>query len=154
VLLPNDYAMSVSEENSVMVVESGNGSYAQFVTAGHHVMAADEPERFGGHDTGPSPYEYLLAALGSCTAMTLRMYADRHGWALYQVIVKLRHEAARAADNSGAVDRFLRSIELSGNLNSEQRAKLLEIAERCPVSRTLQRPSQIVTELAPASAAA
>ena len=145
--------MSTTDETSVTVVESGNGPYAQFVTVGHHVMAADEPERFGGHDTGPSPYEYLLAGLGACTAMTLRMYADRHGWALRRVTVKLRHEAMRTADNTSTLDRFSRNIELSGDLDAEQRAKLLAIAERCPVSRTLQRPSQIVTELAPASAA-
>jgi uncharacterized OsmC-like protein len=82
------------------------------------------------------------------------MYAERHGWALRQITVELRHEAVRTADNSGIADRFMRRIELSGDLKSEQRTKLLEIAERCPVSRTLQRPSQIVTELAPPSAAA
>jgi uncharacterized OsmC-like protein len=71
--------MNNLDYKTVAVVESGNGPYAQFVTAGHHVMAADEPERFGGHDTGPAPYEYLLAALGSCTAMTLR-HVCRAAW--------------------------------------------------------------------------
>lgn len=84
--------------------------------------------------------------------MTLRLYADRHGWALRQMTVKLRHESARLADNSDPADRFIRSITLAGDLTSEQRAKLLDIAERCSVSRTLQRASQIVTELAEPSA--
>ncbi len=140
--------MNDAKNAEVTVVESGNGPYAQFVTAGHHVMGADEPERFGGHDTGPSPYDYLLAALGACTAMTLRMYADRHGWPLQQATVALRHEVARAPDGGGAVDRFVRRIVLSGDLDDEQRRRLLEIAEQCPVSRTLRRPSEIVTEMA------
>jgi putative redox protein len=143
--------MSSAGDKIVMVIESGKGPYAQFVTAGHHVMAADEPQQLGGRDSGPSPYEYLLAGLGACTAMTLCMYTARHNWPLRRVTVTLRHEAVRTADKKVATDRFLRNIELSGDLNGEQRAKLLDIAARCPVSRTLQHPSQIVTELSPKS---
>ena len=141
--------MNDTKPVEVTVVESGNGPYAQFVTVGHHVMGVDEPERFGGHDTGPSPYDYLLAALGACTTMTMRMYAARHGWKLQQASVALRHEVGRAPDG-GAVDRFVRRIVLTGDLDDEQRRRLIEIAERCPVSRTLRRPSEVVTETAPA----
>ena len=129
-----------------MVRESGNAPYGQIVFAGHHVTGADEPEHAGGHDTGMSPYEYLLAALGACTSMTIRMYADRHGWPVRQISVSLRHVAESGAD--GPIDRFERRIALTGPLSPEQRQRLLEIAEKCPVSRTLRRPSRVVTELA------
>lgn len=132
-------------EPKVIVTESGNGPYAQFVTAGRHVMGADEPERFGGHDTGPSPYEYLLAGLGACTAMTVRMYAARHAWKLDRVSVELRHDKVALEGAASKTDRFERVIHLEGDLADEQRAKLLDVAERCPVSQTLTRPSVIVT---------
>jgi putative redox protein len=130
---------------SVTVIESGNGPFAQFVTAGHHVMGADEPERLGGHDTGPSPYEYVMAGLGACTAMTMRMYADRHHWPLRKVTVALRHQVIAAEEGAG-VDRFVRTIMLEGDLSNEQRARLIAIAEHCPVSRTLRRASEVVTQ--------
>jgi putative redox protein len=133
--------------SQVVVQESGDGPYGQVVFAGHHVGGADEPERLGGHDTGMSPYEYLLAALGACTSMTIRMYADRHGWPVQRVAVALRHVAESGAD--GPIDRLERRIWLAGPLSDEQRRKLLEIAGKCPVSRTLQRASRVVTELAP-----
>lgn len=128
----------------VRVQESGAPPYGQLVFAGHHVAGADEPERAGGHDTGMSPYEYLLAALGACTSMTIRMYADRHGWKLDRVSVAMRH-----VQEAGPVDRFERHITLEGTLDAEQRARLLEIAEKCPVSRTLGRGSRVVSDLAP-----
>ena len=81
-----------SSPAQVTVTESGNGPYGQIVTAGHHVQGADEPERRGGHDTGLTPFEYLLAALGACTAITIRMYAERHGYALDRVSVALSHQ--------------------------------------------------------------
>jgi putative redox protein len=139
-------AMSELPANPVTVIESGNGPYAQFVTVGHHVMGADEPETLGGRDTGPSPYEYLLAGLGACTAMTLRMYSKRHGLPLDKISVELRHDRV-AGEDGGKVDRFARIIRLEGELNDVQRARLLEIAEKCPVSRTLQRASIIDTQL-------
>jgi putative redox protein len=133
---------------SVTVEESGNGPYAQFVTAGRHVLGADEPEALGGRDTGPSPYEYLLAGLGACTAMTLRMYAERKRWALSKTAVELRHEKVPAPDGGSKIDRFVRLIRLEGELDDEQRQRLLEIADRCPVSQTLQRGSIVETRLA------
>ena len=129
----------------VVVRESGNGPYGQVVSAGHHVAGADEPERAGGHDTGMSPYEYLLAALGACTSMTIRMYAGRHGWPLERVTVALRHVVETGPE--GPQDRFDRQIGLAGALSPEQRRRLLEIAGKCPVSRTLQRASRVVSEL-------
>ena len=146
--------MSDLVDHAVVVEESGNGPYAQFVSVGHHVMGEDESERFGGQDTGPSPYEYMLAALGGCTAMTVRMYANRREWPLEKVKVELRHEKLPPSGTGEAVDRFHRTIRLSGGLTDEQRRKLMQIAERCPVSRTLQRPSQIVTYLAENAATA
>jgi putative redox protein len=140
-------AMSNTFENTVTVVESGNGPYAQFVTAGRHVLGADEPEALGGRDTGPSPYEYILAGLGACTAMTLRMYATRQRWPLRRTAVSLRHEKIPAPDGKGKIDQFERDIHLEGDLTSEQRQRLLEIAEKCPVSQTLRRASVVVSRL-------
>jgi putative redox protein len=137
-----------SSAAAVTVVESGNGPYAQFVRAGRHALTVDEPEALGGHDAGPSPYEYILAGLGACTAMTLRMYAARHGWPLERVSVELRHARTQRPDRSGELDRFERLITLVGDLSDEQRDRLLAIAEQCPVSRTLRRPSEIVSRLA------
>lgn len=147
--------MGNSFENTVSVVESGNGPYAQIVTVGHHVLGADEPEALGGRDTGPSPYEYLLAGLGACTAMTLRMYATRQRWPLRRTSVRLRHDKIPASDGKTKIDQFEREIHLEGELTLEQRRRLLEIAEKCPVSQTLRRASVVVSKLledAPAQA--
>jgi putative redox protein len=140
--------MTDVSESSVTVVESGTGPYGQFITAGRHVMGADEPERFGGRDTAASPYEYLLAGLGACTTMTLRMYATRRSWPLERIAVKLRHEMTETADGAGKVDRFERVINPTGQLTAEQKSKLLEVAEKCPVSQTLRRSSVVVSQLA------
>lgn len=137
-----------SPNPAVTVTESGNGPYGQIVTAGHHVLGADEPERLGGQDTGLAPYELLLAALGACTSMTLRMYAERHGWPLTRISVALRHVRRPASEGAPALDRFERQITLLGALDDTQRARLLEIAEKCPVSQTLSRASQVVSNLA------
>lgn len=136
-------------ERTVTVVESGNGPYGQFITAGRHVMGADEPVELGGMDTGPDPYELLLSALGACTAMTLRMYATRKKMKLSRVEVRLRH-AQRAAASGGLTDKFERRIALFGELSAEDRQRLLEIADKCPVSQTLQRNSLVDTALAEA----
>lgn len=127
----------------VTVTESGDGPYGQIVAAGHHVQGADEPETFGGHDTGLSPFAYVMAGLGACTSMTLRMYAERHGYKLERVSVRLTHRRVAATDGRGVHDHFQRIITLSGSLDADQRRRLLEIAERCPVSQMLQRGSVI-----------
>jgi putative redox protein len=139
--------VNATPEKTVTVTESGNGPYGQIVTVGHHVSGADEPEAFGGRDTGPSPYEYLMAGLGACTAMTLRMYASRHAWPLERASVDVLHQKVLSVDGKSKIDRFERHIGLSGNLTPEQRQRLLEIAEKCPVSQTLQRASMVVSSL-------
>ena len=142
--------MSPQMDNSVTVQESGNGPYAQVVTIGHHVIGADEPENLGGHDSGPSPYQFLMGGLGACTTMTLRMYATRHGWPLEKSSVLVRHSKTARQDGSPPSDTFERIIYLTGQLSDEQRARLLEVADN--VSQTLQRTSTVRSQLAvPAS---
>ncbi|MDJ0950130.1 MAG: alpha/beta fold hydrolase [Alphaproteobacteria bacterium] len=141
------------EEGSWIVYETGAGRYAQRITNGHHVLTADEPPSVGGGDTGPTPYGLLTAALGACTSMTLRMYANRKKWPLDRVAVRLKHDKIHAEDcaecetKQGKVDRIEREIEISGDLDAEQRQRLLEIADKCPVHQTLERRNEIVTRL-------
>lgn len=137
----------------VVVAESGEGKLSQAVLAGRHVLRADEPEALGGADLGPDPYAYLLASLGACTSMTLRMYAERKGWNLTHVMVHLRHGRVHAEDcrsceaATGLVDVIVREVELEGDLTEEQRRRLLEIADKCPVHRTLTGQMRIATGL-------
>lgn len=126
--------------------------FATEVRAGPHRWVADEPARLGGTDRGPTPYDQLLAALGSCTGMTLRMYADRKEWPLDEVTVRLRHERVHMDDCEGCsdgapkrIDVLHRDIELVGELTEAQRARLVEMADRCPVHRTLEGPLEIQT---------
>lgn len=138
-------------EGIVRVTEADPDGFLQDVNAGpdHHLLA-DEPEAYGGTGRGLSPYGFLAAGLGACTSMTIRMYARRKGWPLTGVSVDVSHDkvhAQDAADRQGArVDRFHRVIRLAGDLSPEQCAKLMEIADKCPVHRTLERSSEIVTE--------
>jgi len=138
--------------NDVVVTES-HGGYAQQIEAGHHVFAADESVGFGGTDTGPDPYALLLAALGACTSMTLRMYAARKQWPLEGITVRLRHRRDYRKDCENCempesrIERIEREISLRGPLSDEQKKRLLEIADRCPVHRTLANPKEIVTKL-------
>ncbi|WP_373045938.1 alpha/beta fold hydrolase [Vulgatibacter sp.] len=135
----------------IRVEESSAGRLAQRIRAGRHTLQADEPERLGGNDTGPTPYDLLLAGLGSCTAMTLRLYAERKGWPLERVAVELKHEKVHAEDcatcetQTGRIDRIERTLEIQGPLDEEQRKRLLEIADRCPVHRTLESEVVVVT---------
>lgn len=145
-----------SPEGTVTVAESGAGKYTQEIIAGGHRLIADEPRPFGD-DAGPSPYDLLLSALGACTSMTIRMYADKKGLPLEQVRVSLRHSRIHAKDcaecetQQRMVDHIDRDIELIGDLDEEQREKLLAIAERCPVHRTLTSSVHVSTSLRPAS---
>jgi putative redox protein len=119
---------------------------------GHHLVA-DEPISMGGTDLGPAPYGYLMAGLGACTAMTLRMYSDRKEWPLDGVTVKLNHQKIYAADcetcetKEGKLDQIEREIELTGDLDDQQKLRLMQIADRCPVHRTLKSEIVIKTEL-------
>ena len=123
------------------------------VVAGNHRFRMDEPLDVGGSDTGPTPYDQLLAGLGACTVMTLRMYADRKGWPLRGATVTLSHGRVHARDceeceaTAGRVDVIERTLALEGELDGEQRARLLEIADRCPVHRTLTNETRIRTQL-------
>lgn len=130
-------------------VESADGTYAQVIKARVHEWAAGEPVDVGGTDNGPTPYELLLSALGACTSITLEMYAARKGWPLDKVHVTLEHsKEERLGENEGKpVDMIDRIVRLEGALEDEQRAKLIEIAEKCPVHRTLTNQININTLL-------
>jgi putative redox protein len=125
------------------VIVSSAGFLKQEVVAGAHRLISDEPREVGGTDAGPDPYSLLLAALGACTSMTLQMYAKRKGWPLEKVEVSLRHSRIYAKDcetcvtNEERITRIDRYISLTGPLSQEQKSRLLEIAERCPVHQTL-----------------
>lgn len=140
-------------DDVVVVAESGDGRLTQLIRAGRHTFKADEPIGVGD-DLGPTPYDLLLAALGSCTSMTLRMYADRKGWPLERVAVRLAHGRIHAEDCADPeakpciVDHIDRALSLEGPLTEEQRSALLHIAERCPVHRTLSGEIRVTTVLA------
>ncbi len=132
--------------STVVVRENGKGRYQQEVIAGQHRLLADEPVSLGGTDAGPAPFDYLMAGLGACTTMTLRMYAERKGLALRQVSVSL---ALDSVERDGIRhDRIIRTITLDGDLGPEQRARLLDIAGRCPVARALRQPLVLESHLA------
>jgi len=135
-----------------VVTRTGRRGYQTEIIANGHRLMADEPIAVGGADTGPNPYDYLLSALGACTGMTLRMYADHKEWPLDSVVVRLKHQKVHAREcrecetQNGKLDSIEREIELEGPLDSEQRHRLLEIADRCPVHRTLH--SEIIVKTA------
>ena len=142
-----------AEAEEVVVREAERGRLAQDIAAGPHALRADEPRSLGGDETGPTPYGLLLAALGACTAMTLRMFAKRKEWPLEDVEVTLRHAKIHARDcaecetETGKIDRIEKEIVLAGPLDETQRARLLEIADRCPVHRTLHAEVVVETSL-------
>lgn len=129
--------MQNKTQASVTVTENGQGRYQQTVRTGRHTLIADEPVSVGGEDAGPAPFDYLLAALGACTSMTLRMYAEIKQLPLTSISVELKHEKVEV-DGKAKQDRIERIITLTGELSREQRSRLLEIANKCPVHRTLQ----------------
>ena len=143
--------MNIPQET--VVSETRDGQFTQKIIIGNHILTADEPIINGGKDIGPSPYDFLLAALGSCTSMTLRMYAKLKKFPLDQVIVRLKHEKIHVDDciacetNNSKIDHIDRLIELQGALSQEQRTQLLEIANKCPVHRTLTSKIIITTKL-------
>ena len=136
-----------------VTTSTGNEDFFTEVFANGHAMIADEPVKYGGTDRGPTPYEYLLAGLGACTSMTLQMYARRKKLPLEKAVVRMTHEKVHADDcghcesAEGKIDLVVREIELLGELNAEQRQRLLEIAERCPVHKTLHSEVDIISKL-------
>jgi putative redox protein len=172
--LPDDVGITPEVTAGVVVRETGLGKFQAMVLAGRHRLLADEPEKVGGFDSGPSPYGYLSAALGSCTVMTIRMYADHKGITLDGIQADVIHDKVHIDDcdecvaqgrqhegrqhegrqhegrkpegyKGGKIDRFERRIQLSGDLDDDTRTRLLEIADKCPVHRTLEASSLIVT---------
>ncbi len=152
--LPEQPAAPVDAPRKVVVRETGNGKFQQMVSVGPHRLVADEPIAVGGDDSGPGPYDYLLAGLGACTSMTMRMYADRKSLPLDRVTVTLDHRKIHAEDCAecetrvGMLDQIERVISIEGTLDAEQRTKLMEIADKCPVHRTLKSEIRIVTSAA------
>ena len=141
----------------VVVAETTQGTYLNHVVVGHHRFLADEPLSIGGYDAGPSPYDLLGAALGACTSMTLRMWAERKQLVLGRITVEVTHDRVHATDaaadsaadaaGSARIDRFRRVVRVDGEVDPATRERLLEIADKCPVHRTLSRSSRIETEL-------
>ena len=139
---------------NVVVRETRNSKFQQTVSIGPHRMLADEPVASGGEDSGPGPYDYLLAGLGACTSMTMRMYADRKSLPLERVTVTLKHSKIYAEDcaecetEAGMLDQIDRTIAMEGTLDADQRKRLMEISDKCPVHRTLTSEIRILTHAA------
>jgi putative redox protein len=151
---PEAAADSSEEPRNVVVRETRNSKLQQTVSVGPHRLLADEPISAGGEDTGPGPYDFLLAGLGACTSMTMRLYAERKSLPLERVTVTLKHSRIYAQDcaecetKTGMLDQIDRTIAMEGTLDAAQRAKLMEIADKCPVHRTLTSEIHIVTHAA------
>lgn len=135
------------------IIVSSSGFLKQEITAGTHHLIADEPREAGGTDAGPDPYSYLLAALGACTSMTLQLYARRKQWPLEKVTVRLHNDRIHAADctncstTEGMINRIERVISLTGPLTDEQKTRLLEIADKCPLHKTITSEISIISSL-------
>src|SRR5262249_51926168 len=137
-----------------IVVRGGAENFQQEITAGKHRLVADEPMSVGGGDAGPDPYDYLLTSLGVCTSMTVGFYARRNKWPLEKITVSLWHSRIHAKDceecqtKEGMLDRMEMEIEMTGSLTAEQQTKLMEIAAKCPIHRTLTSEINIRTRAA------
>ena len=151
---PEQEAVTDEGPRNVVVRETRNSKLQQIISTGPHRLLADEPVSVGGEDTGPGPYDFLLASLGACTSMTMRLYADRKSLPLERITVTLKHQKIHAEDcaecetKEGMLDQIDRVIAMEGALDTEQRKKLMEIADKCPVHRTLTSEIRIVTKAA------
>ena len=150
------FAEPIVKPGTVVVAETGDG-LAQYLLDGRHRLIADEPKDKGGSDRGPGPYELILMALGACTAVTLRLYADRKRWPLERVVVRLAHSRDYVMDSAGTdtkpamLDRIACDIELVGALDKEQHDRLLVVANNCPVHRSLTSRMDITTRITPSA---
>ena len=156
--IPQAQAVVAEEpDDGVVVAETGMGKFQNVVVAGRHRLLADEPTAAGGHDSGPSPYDLQAAALGACTSMTLRLYAEHKQLALGRLTVRVKHgklpvehcdDCSKAADGrTGKIDRFERIISVEGGVDANMADKLIEIAGKCPVHRTLEAGSAVITKI-------
>jgi putative redox protein len=136
---------AISDDETIVIDETKAGTFQVKVTAGSSTFLVDEPAAVGGLDSGPNPYDLLSAAVGSCSLMTMRLYADRKKWPLKRIRVKVTHHR----DGLAGRDRFLREIQLFGALDEAQRARIVAISKRCPVHLTIERGSDIETVLLP-----
>jgi putative redox protein len=145
----NRTVASAQVDDSGITARNEVGGYRTDVAVRGHTFAVDEPLAAGGWDSGPTPYDYLLGSLGACTAMTLRMYANRKGWPLDDVVVRMREAPSYVSDcencetQAVGIRRIERRVELNGRLTDDQRERLLAIADRCPIKQTLERGLQI-----------
>jgi len=136
--------MSSNSDKKIVHIHHGKENFKTIMTAGNHELVADEPKDVGGSNKGPDPYDFLLMSLGSCTAITLKMYADRKKWAVEDIYVELRQFKDHATDcedcddKSAKIDKIEKEIIVKGDLSQEQLDKLLEISHKCPVNRTLK----------------
>jgi uncharacterized OsmC-like protein/esterase/lipase len=156
-LIPHDQAIEHPPIESVIVSETGEGKFQNTVAAGAHLLLADEPLSVGGLDSGPSPYDYLATALGSCTSMTIRMYASFKKIDIGLISVEVKHEKVHAEDcmdcadeqkqRGGKIDRFERYITVEGELSPELEKKILMIADKCPVHQTIEAGASVVTNI-------
>lgn len=150
-----DFSMPDKKKTNMQILASlGEDKYTTQITAGEHTLIADEPEKVGGNDYGPNPYDLLAASLGTCKAMTMKMYAERQKWNISYIDVHVKHtkdyaEDCNKCENSkdAKIDKFSVEIELEGDLNDTQKEKLLQISEKCPVHKTLQSDNFIETSL-------
>jgi putative redox protein len=138
-------ASAISDDETIVIDETKAGTFQVKVTAGSSTFLVDEPAAVGGLDSGPNPYDLLSAAVGSCSLMTMRLYADRKKWPLERIRVKVTHHR----DGLAGRDRFLREIQLFGALDEAQRARIVAISKRCPVHLTIERGSDVETVLLP-----
>jgi putative redox protein len=149
----NTAQATARSEPKEAVVHGSSQGFAQDITLGKHRLRADEPTAQGGHDEGPGPYDLLISALGACTSMTISLYARRKQWPLEAVTVRLRHSKVHVEDCADCetkdekLDRIERDVELHGILTEEQRGRLIEIAGKCPVHKTLMSKIDIRTRL-------
>jgi Predicted redox protein, regulator of disulfide bond formation len=142
--LASEISESTESKRADVVVRGNANGFLQEIVSGSHHLRADEPTAYGGQNAGPGPYDYLLAGLGACTSMTVGLFARRKRWPLENITVSLKHSRIHARDcedcltKDGMLDRIDAEVELTGPLTDEQRAKLMEVAAKCPVHQTLK----------------
>jgi putative redox protein len=152
-IAPSRVEKETAPQDNRIAARTGPGGFLTEIQVNRHSLIADEPTAVGGTDQGPTPFDLLVAALGACTSMTLRMYADRKRWPLEAATVRLKHAKIHASDcescelQEGMLDRIEREIQIDGPLDEEQKRRLLHIADRCPVHKTLTSEVQIQTRL-------